>query len=171
MTARAVADALPELYIFTNQDLLDEFQRVGFWYFRQISAVLATVTFVFGFLLISTLLSVSVNQRVAEIATMRAIGFSRRRIVADLVCESAILVGAGGVLALPIGGVLAVVLDDILRAMPGLPLELHFFVFETRAVAVHTGLLVLMAACAAVYPARLATRLPIATTLRDEVVS
>ena len=171
VTARAVADALPELSTFNNQDLVDEFQRVGFSYFRQISTVLATVTLVFGFLLISTLLTVSVNQRVAEIATMRAIGFPRRRIVADLVYESAMLVGIGGVLALPVGGVLAVVLDDILRAMPGLPLELHFFVFETRAVAVHAGLLVLTAVVAALYPARLATRLPIAATLRDEVIS
>ena len=81
------------------------------------------------------------------------------------------LVGAGGVLALPIGGALAVVLDNILRAMPGLPPELHFFVFEIRAVAVYAGLLVLTGACAALYPARLATRLPIAATLRDEVVS
>ena len=169
-TARAVADALPDLYVFSNQDLVDEF-RVGFSYFRQISTVLATVTIVFGFLLISTVLTVSVNQRVAEIATMRAMGFPRRRIVADLVYESVMLVGAGGVLALPLGGALAVVLDDILRAMPGLPLELHFFVFEMRAVAVLAGLLVLTAAFAAFYPARLATRLPIAATLRDEVVS
>ena len=171
LAAQAVAAALPELYVFTNQDLLDEFHRVGFSYFRQISTVLATITLVFGFMLISTLLTVSVNQRVAEIATMRAIGLSRRRIVADLVCESSMLVGAGGVLALPLGGVLAVVLDDILRAMPGIPLDLHFFVFEIRAVVVHAGLLVVTAACAALYPARLATRLPIAATLRDEVVS
>ena len=171
VTARAVGDALPELYVFTNQDLLDEFYRVGFSYFRQISTVLATVTLVFGFLLISTLLTVSVNQRVTEIATMRAMGFSRGRIVADLVYESAMLVGAGGVLALPLGGVLAVVLDDILRAMPGLPLDLHFFVFEPRAVAAYAGLLTVTAVVAAVYPARLATRLPIAATLRDEVVS
>jgi hypothetical protein len=171
VTARAVRAALPELYVFTNQDLLGQFHRVGFSYFRQISTVLATITLVFGFLLISTLITVSVNQRVAEIATMRAIGFPHRRIVADLVFESAMLVGAGGVLALPVGAVLAVVLDDILRAMPGLPVELHCFVFETRAVLVHVGLLVLTAAFAALYPAQLATRLPIAATLRDEVVS
>ena len=170
-TARAVADALPELYTFSNQDLVDEFHRVGFSYFRQISMVLATVTLLFGFLLISTLLTVSVNQRVAEIVTMRAMGFPRRRIVADLVYESAMLVGAGGALALPVGGVLAIVLDDILRAMPGLPLELHFFVFETWAVALHVGMLALTAAVAALYPAWLATRLPIAATLRDEVIS
>ena len=171
VTARAVADAAPELNTFSNQTLLDEFPRAGASYFRQISAVLATITLVFGFLLITTLLTVSVNHRVAEIATMRAMGFPRRRIVADLVYESAMLVGAGGVLALPVGGVLAVVLDNILRALPGLPPELHFFVFEARSVAVHAGLLALTAALAALYPARLATRLPIAATLRDEVVS
>ena len=171
VTARAVADALPELHVFSNQDFVDEFHRAGFSYFRQISTVLATITIVFGFLLISAVLTVSVNQRVAEIATMRAMGFPRRRIVVDLVYESAMLVGAGGLLALPVGGVLAGALDDILRSMPGLPLELHFFVFETRAVAVHAGLMVLTAAFAALYPAWLATRLPIAATLRDEVIS
>ena len=171
VTARVVAEALPELYAFSNRELLDGFHRLGFSYFRQISTVLATVTLLFGFLLITSLLTVSVNQRVAEIATLRAMGFPRRQIVTDLVYESAMLVGTGGVLALPLGCALALVLDDILRSMPGLPPDLHFFVFETRAVAVHAGLLALTAALAALYPARLATRLPIAATLRDEVVS
>ena len=171
LTARAVADALPELYTFSNQDIVDEFNQIGFSYFRQISTVLTTVTLFFGFLLITTLLTVSVNQRVAEIATMRAMGFPRRRIVTDLAYESAMLVGAGGLLALPLGGLLAVVLDDILRAMPGFPAELHFFVYETRAVVLHTSLLATTAVLAALYPARLATHLPIAATLRDEVVS
>jgi putative ABC transport system permease protein len=169
--ARTVADAVPELHAFSNQELVDEFQQIGFSYFRQISTVLATVTLFFGFLLISTLLTVSVNQRVAEIATMRAMGFPRRRIVTDLGFESAMLVGAGGLLALPMGGVLAVILDGILRSMPGFPPELHFFVYEHRAVGLHAGLLSATAVLAALYPARLATRLPIASTLRDEVVS
>jgi hypothetical protein len=168
---RAVGEALPELNVFSNSDLLDQFQEVGFSYFRQISTVLATVTLFFGFLLITALLTVSVNQRVAEIATLRAIGFPQRRIVADLAYESAMLVGAGGLLALPAGGVLAVVLDDILLSMPGLPEGLHFFVYETRAVVIYGGLLAVTAALAAVYPARLAIRLPIAATLRDAVVS
>ena len=171
VTARVVAEALPELYAFSNRELLDGFHRLGFSYFRQISTVLATVTLLFGFLLITSLLTVSVNQRVAEIATLRAMGFPRRRIVTDLVYESAMLVGTGDLLALPLGCALALVLDDILRSMPGLPPDLHVFVFETRAVAVHAGLLALTAALAALYPARLATRLPIAATLRDEVVS
>ena len=56
--------------------------RSEFTYFRQISAVLATVTLFFGFLLITVLLTVSVNQRLGEIAALRALGFSRWRVVA-----------------------------------------------------------------------------------------
>ena len=50
----------------TNEDLVERFSRVEFSYFRQISAVLATVTLFFGFLLIGVLLTVSVNQRLGR---------------------------------------------------------------------------------------------------------
>ena len=49
----------------------------GFTYFQQISAVLTTVTLGFALLLITVLLTVSVNQRLGEIAALRALGFSR----------------------------------------------------------------------------------------------
>ena len=62
------------------------FQQAGFTYFRQISAVLTTITLFFGFLLITVLLTVSVNQRLGEIAALRALGFSRARVVADVLC-------------------------------------------------------------------------------------
>ena len=67
--------------------------------------------------------------------------------------------------------VLAVWLDGILRRMPGLPVELHFFVFEPPALAIHLSLLVTTAVIAALYPMWLVARLPIATTLRNEVIS
>ena len=66
---------------------------------------------------------------------------------------------------------LAVVLDGILRRMPGVPARLHFFVFEPRALALHAGLLCLTGALAALYPIWIATRLPIAATLRREIQS
>ena len=169
--AEAIRRRLPGLYSFTNEELLDRFQQVGFTYFRQISTVLATITLFFGFLLITMLLTVSVNQRLAEIAALRALGFPRRRIATDLLWESGVLVGAGGLLALPLGAGLAVWLDAILRAMPGIPGNLHFFVFQPRALVLHLGLLALTAVLAALYPVRLAARLPIAATLRNEVVS
>ena len=170
-TARAIRRRLPGLYSFTNEELIDRFQQVGFTYFRQISTVLATITLFFGFLLITMLLTVSVNQRFAEIAALRVLGFPRRRIAKDLLCESGVLVGGGGLLALPLGVGLAAWLDAILRAMPGIPGNLHFFVFQPRAVVLHVALLALTAVLAALYPVRLAAHLPIAATLRNEVIS
>jgi ABC-type lipoprotein release transport system permease subunit len=87
-----------------------------------------------------------------------------------LLWESALLVGGGGLLALPIGGLLALALDRILRQMPGLPERLHFFVFNWRAVATHLVVFGMTAAAAAAYPVWLTARLPIAETLRREVV-
>ena len=122
-------------------------------------------------LLITVLLTVSVNQRLGEIAALRALGFSQRRVAADVLCEAALIIGIGGALALPIGMALARGLDRILKAMPGVPADLHFFVFQPRVVAVHAALLVATTILAAVYPMWIVARLPIAATLRREVVS
>jgi len=54
--------------------------------------------------------------------------------------------------------------------MPGIPEALHFFVFQERALIIHVALLTATAVAAALYPVRIVTRLPIAATLRDEVV-
>ena len=143
-------------------------QRQNFTYFRQISAVLSTITMLFGFLLITVLLTVSVNQRLGDIAALRALGFSRRRVAADVLWQSVFLVGLGGLLALPLGIALSTWLDSILKAMPGIPASMHFFVFEPRALLLHAALLGLTALCAAVYPMQLVARLPIAATLRNE---
>ena len=86
------------------------------------------------FLLITVLLTVSVNQRLAEIAALRALGFSRRRAAADVFVQGALLVGVGGVLAVPLGMALSIWLDRILKAMPGIPAAMHFFVFEPRTL-------------------------------------
>jgi putative ABC transport system permease protein len=168
--ARAIGAALPQLRARTNEDLLGVLQENGFSYFRQISTVLTTVTLAFALLLITVLLTVSVNQRLGEIAALRALGFSRRRVVADVLSESALIVGAGGALSLPLGLLLAQGLDRILTSMPGLPADLHFFVFEPRALLTHVALLVVTAVAAALYPMRIVARLPIAATLRDEVI-
>jgi putative ABC transport system permease protein len=160
----------PDLRPATNEEIVMRMQRQGFTYFRQISAVLSTITMLFGFLLITVLLTVSVNQRLGEIAALRALGFSRSRVAADVCCQSVLLVGVGGLLALPLGVLLSVWLDRILKAMPAIPSALHFFVFEPRALLLHVALLGVTATLAAAYPIRLVTTLPIAATLRNEVV-
>ena len=123
----------------------------------------------FALLLITVLLTVSVNQRLGEVAALRALGFSQRRVVLDVLFESALIVGIGGVLSLPLAAALAIWLDSILKRMPNLPAALHFFVFDPNALWVHGGLLAATAVIAALYPMRIVARLPIAATLRDEV--
>lgn len=160
----------PDLRAFTNAQAVGRLQQRGFTYFRQISTVLTTVTVAFALLLITALLTVSVNQRLGEVAALRALGFSRRRVVLDVLCESSLIVGIGGALSLPLGWLLALWLDAILRRMPSLPGALHFFVFQPRALWIHMALLIATAIVAALYPMRLVARLPIASTLRDEVI-
>lgn len=169
-TAAAIREAVSGVYALTNDDVVGRLQQTGFTYFRQISAVLTTVTVTFAVLLISVLLTVSVNQRLGEIAALRALGFSRSRVVADVLSESALIVGLGGLISLPLGFALASGLDRILKGMPGIPADLHFFVFEGSALAVHLGLLTATAVIAALYPMRIVSSLPIAATLRNEVI-
>jgi putative ABC transport system permease protein len=169
--AAAISSLRADVRAFSNEQVIVNFSRNAFTYFRQISVVLSTTTAGFSFLLVATLLTVSVNQRLGEVAALRALGIARRRIASTLLWEAALLVGIGGLLALPLGQLLAMLLDRILRRMPGLPAGLHFFVFEPRALALHAAVLVATAVIAAAYPMWLAVRLPIAQTLRQEVVS
>ena len=167
----AIKRQRPDVRGYSNEQIVAQINQNGFAYFRQISIVLSTITLGFAFLLVATLLTVSVNQRLGEVATLRALGFPRRRIGATLLWESAWLVGAGGLLSLPVGGVMAVEFDRILRAMPGIPARVHFFVFEPRTVVLHLALLAATGLAAAVHPMWMATRLPIAATLRRETIS
>jgi ABC-type lipoprotein release transport system permease subunit len=166
----AIRRARPDLAAVTNEELVARFQQVEFSYFRQISVVLAAITMFFGLLLITVLLSVSTNQRLGEIAALRALGFSQKRMVSDVLWRSALLVGSGGLVALPLGFALSIWLDRLLQTMPGIPVNLRFFVFEPRALIVYIALLVVTMAVAAVYPMWTVARLPISATLRAEVI-
>jgi putative ABC transport system permease protein len=167
--AAAIRSVNPGLYVVTNEELVEQFSRVQFSYFRQISFVLATVTLFFGFLLIAVLLTASVNQRFAEIAALRALGLSRTRVVSGVLAESAIMVAIGAVVAVPVGFVLSTWLDEILRRLPGIPTDVHFFVFEPRVLVWYSALLLASGVGAALYPIWIVARLPVAATLRREV--
>ena len=171
VTAAAIRGGHRGLSVATNEQMLGRLQRNGFTYFRQISVVLTTVTLGFALLLITVLLTVSVNQRLGEIAALRALGFSRGRVVADVLCESMLIVGLGGLLSLPLGALLAQGLDGILKSMPGIPSQMNFFVLTSATLGIHAGLLTATAIAAALYPMQIVARLPIAATLRDEVLS
>lgn len=140
-------------------------------YFRQLALILGTVSLFVGFLLVTTLVTVSVNERAGEIAVMRAIGISRSHVIQQIVIEGVAITVLGAVLGLGLGLVTARYLNTILSAFPGLPMAIDFFLFQPRAAWSALGLLVVSGIGAGIYPAWRAASLPIAESLRREAIA
>ena len=139
-------------------------------YFRQLAFILGAVSLIVGFLLVTTIVTVSVNERLGEIAVMRAIGVSRAHIVHQIVIEGIALSVLGAAAGLGLGLVTARYLNSILRAFPGLPDAIDFFLFQPDAAFRALGMLVASGIAAGIYPSWRAASLPISTTLREEAV-
>ena len=140
-------------------------------YFRQMALILGAVSLLVGFLLVTTLVTVSVNQRIGEIAVQRAIGIARGHVVQQIVIESLAISTLGATLGLALGLVTARWLNAILASFPGLPTAIDFFLFQPRAAWTALSLLVVSGLLAGVYPSWRAASLPIARTLREEAVA
>jgi putative ABC transport system permease protein len=140
-------------------------------YFRQLAFILGSVSLLVGFLLVTTLVTVSVNERAGEIAVMRAIGVSRSHVVQQIVLEGVAISLLGAVLGLGLGLLTARYLNSILSAFPGLPMAVDFFLFQARAAWSALGLLIVSGIAAGIYPAWRAASLPIAESLRREAIA
>ena len=140
-------------------------------YFRQLALILGAVSLFVGFLLVTTLVTVSVNERAGEIAVMRAIGVSRSHVVEQIVLEGVAISFAGAVLGLALGLITARYLNTILSAFPGLPMAIDFFLFQPKAAWSALGLLIASGIGAGIYPAWRAASLPIAESLRREAIA
>lgn len=165
--AARIAAAHPTVEVNSIAMLVAQF-RGRLAYFQQLSLILATISLVVAVLLVGTILSITVGERLGEFAVLRGIGVRRGRIVRMVVLEGAALTALGVVVGLGLGLVAARYLDDILTAFPGLPAAISFFVADRDSV-IRAGAAVLAAGTlAAAYPAWLAARAPIALTLRAE---
>jgi putative ABC transport system permease protein len=109
-----------------------------------------------------------VSERLGEIATLRAVGVQRIRVVRRILAEGITLTLLGSTLGIALGVVTARYLDAILTSFPGLPAALSFFVPEPWALGTAGAILLLAGSLAGLYPAWLAARAPIAATLRAE---
>ena len=155
--------------ISTDEALRQVDQRLS--YFRQLAFILGAISLIVGFLLVTTLVTVSVNERVGEIAVMRAIGVSRAHVVQQIVLEGVAISLAGAVLGLGLGLGTARYLNGILSDFPGLPVAFDFFVFQPKAAWGSLGMLTVAGILAGAYPAWRASALPIAATLRQEAIA
>jgi putative ABC transport system permease protein len=140
-------------------------------YFRQLAVILGAVSLGVGFLLVTTLVTVSVNERLGEIIVMRAIGVARGRIVLQVLLESTAIMFVGALAGLGLGLVTARYLNSILASFPGLPAAIDFFLFEPRDAWTALGVLTVAGVLAGIYPSWRGASLPIAVTLREEAVA
>jgi putative ABC transport system permease protein len=154
--------------ISTETALQQVDQRLS--YFRQLALILGVVSLVVGFLLVTTMVTVSVNERLGEIVVMRAIGVARLHVVLQILLEGVALMGIGAAAGLALGLVTGDYLNGILAGFPGLPAGIKFFLFAPGDAWTALGLLVAAGLLAGVYPSWRGASLPIATTLREEAV-
>jgi putative ABC transport system permease protein len=165
--AARLAAAHPRIQVNSVADLVRQV-RERLVYFRQLSYILGSVSLTVTVLLVATLLAITVNERLGEIATLRAIGVSRATVIGQVMVEGTALTVLGAALGVVLGLLTARRLDAILTSFPGLPAAISFFVPDARTLVVAGTVLLAAGGLAGLYPAWLAARAPIAATLRAE---
>jgi putative ABC transport system permease protein len=157
----------PQLEVNSVADLVAA-ARQRLVYFTQLSFILGSMSLIVTVLLIGTLLTITVNERLGEIATLRAIGVSRQSVVLQVLAEGVALTVIGAALGILLGLLTARYLDAILTSFPGLPATFSFFVLRVETLTLAGFVLLVTGSLAGLYPAWLAARAPIAATLRAE---
>ncbi|MGH7498141.1 MAG: ABC transporter permease [Gemmatimonadales bacterium] len=165
--AQRLRERLPRLEVNSVADLVIQFRK-RLVYFRQLSYILGSMSLIVTVLLVATILTITVSERLGEIATLRAIGVSRSTVVRQVLAEGMALTAAGAGIGIVLGLASARYLDAILTSFPGLPAAFSFFVPRADALATAAVVLLVTGSLAGAYPAWLAARAPIAPTLRSE---
>jgi putative ABC transport system permease protein len=165
--ARAIEALAPELSAYSTAELMRAMDE-RLLYFRQMATILGSVALVVTALLVATIVTIGIRERFGEIATLRAIGVARSRILLGIVAEGLTLATLGALLGLPLGLWMAGRLDRILLAFPGLPAQLSFFVFEPGRVALALLVVVATGAVSGLVPGAGALRTPLGRALREE---
>jgi putative ABC transport system permease protein len=166
LTAR-LRERFPRLEVNSVAELVVEAKR-RLVYFTQLSYVLGGMSLIVAVLLVGTLLTITVNERLGEIVTLRAIGVRRGTIVRQVLAEGVALTVIGGGAGILLGLLTAEYLDAILTSFPGLPQAFSFFVPRADTLTLAAAVLMVTGSLAGLYPAWLASRAPIAATLRAE---
>ena len=138
-------------------------------YFTQLSYILGGMSLIVAVLLVGTLLTITVNERLGEIATLRAIGVSRGTIVRQVLAEGVALTVLGGGArhpARPRHGANTSTRSS--PASPACPPRSRSSCPAPDTLTLAAVVLLVTGSLAGLYPAWLASRAPIAATLRAE---
>ncbi|MBA3281807.1 MAG: ABC transporter permease, partial [Acidimicrobiia bacterium] len=158
--------------VVTGEQASDEMAsdvKSGFSFFTVILLVFAGVALFVGAFIISNTFGILVAQRTRELALLRAIGASRRQVMASVLLEAGLIGLFSAVLGFLAGVGLATAAFEALKSF-GLDLPGASLVVKP-IVAVQTIIVgLLITAVAAILPAVRATRVPPIAALRDVAV-
>lgn len=159
--APSIGEAIPRLHARTIEGFLDSFKQQAELIdsFALAISFLAALVSAIG---VTNTMLMSVFDRTREIGLLRAIGWSRLRIVAMIEAEGALLATAGGLLGLPIG-LLLIEASKLLIQLGWLSVTLDPLLY-LRAV----GFAALLGLLGALYPAVRAAYLQPTEALRYE---
>jgi putative ABC transport system permease protein len=165
----AINREFPQLSAYTISGVVEAVDS-QLSYFRQFSYILGGISLVVTFVLVFIITTISFHDRVGEIALLRAIGIGNRTIFLAVLFEGILTSSAAAVIGFGLGKIVALYLDKVLMSAPGLPADFSFFVFEGGAIFRALATLLLTGFFAGLYPASAAVRLPVAGTLREEIL-
>jgi putative ABC transport system permease protein len=119
-----------------------------------------------GCFVIANTLSITIAQRVRELATLRTIGATRRQVRRSVLVEALVIGLVGSIVGLALGFGLAKLLDALIRTI-GIDLPQAGLVFTTRTVVVSLLVGVGITLLASLRPAMRATRVPPIAAVRE----
>ena len=119
-----------------------------------------------GAFVIFNTLSITLAQRIRELATLRTLGASRRQIKRSVLTEGLIMGVFASIVGLVLGVVLAKGLDGLFKLF-GIDLPQSTMVIQTRTVLFALGLGIIVTLVASISPARRATRIAPIAALRE----
>jgi len=159
----------PQITAYTISTVIQEVDQ-QLSYFKQFAYILGGISLVVTFVLVFIITTISFHDRLGEIALLKAIGLGSKTIFTTILLEGLLTSFASAFFGLLLGKIVAVYLDRILTSAPGLPKGFSFFVLDPPAVLQGIFVLLLTGLFAGIYPAAAAVRLPVAETLREEIL-
>ena len=159
----SLASTLTEPYVVSTPADLATSLRASTDEFRETMALVAAAALFAGAFLIFNTLSMTVTERVRDVALLRAAGATRGQVSRVVLLEAAGLGVAGALVGLALGLALAIVLTGFVRGAFGLRTAVDPSVTGLLLVA---GIGWLVTVAAAVEPARRAGRIPPVSALR-----
>jgi putative ABC transport system permease protein len=148
-----------------NQDEIKE----GLSFFNVFMLVFAVVALLVGSFMIFNTFSITVAQRTRENALLRAIGASKRQVLASVLLEAVVVGVLASLIGLAVGLAVAVGLKALLAGF-GIDIPAGGVVFSPRTAIISLVVGVTVTVLAALSPARKAGRIPPVAAMRDVAV-